>query len=60
MKNVGISEMGYKRLLEMVLGCRLTREQVACIIKDWKAFAEDPCKYIDTVVIDMIHLYLEE
>ena len=44
MKNVGISEMGYKRLLEMVLGRRLTREQVACIIKDWKAFAEDPCK----------------
>ena len=59
-KCVGISETGYRRVLEEILNRNLSESQIRHIINDWKAFAEDPVKYADTVVVKMVQLDLDQ
>lgn len=47
-----------KKGTEYLLGTPLTTYQWMCIQQDWKAFADDPLKYADTAVVDMVKDYV--
>lgn len=49
------------RLVNEVLGRNdLNEADVTVIADDWKAFCNDPEKYRDTAVVDMVNLYIDE
>lgn len=47
-----------RKAAEYLIGTPLTDYQWYCICDDWKAFADDPLKYANTAVIDMIKDYV--
>lgn len=47
-----------KKATEYLLGTPLTTYQWWCIQDAWKAFADDPLKYADTAVLDMVKDYV--
>lgn len=47
-----------RKAAEYLLGTPLTDYQWYCISDDWKAFADDPLKYADTAVVDMVKDYM--
>ena len=47
-----------RKATEYLLGTPLTDYQWMCIQDGWKEFADDPLKYADTVVIDMVKDYV--
>jgi len=49
------------KLVNDVLGrTDLTDADVVCIADDWRAFCNDPEKYRNTVVVDMVNQYIDE
>ena len=49
------------KLINEVLGrTDLIDADVVCIADDWRAFCNDPEKYRNTVVVDMVNQYIEE
>ena len=52
--------MTKQALLEHVLGMYLAQKQIEAIENDWNEFFNNPMKYKNTVVIDMVKLFLEE
>ena len=49
-----------KVLIENVLGTQLTEEQLADVEINWNAFYKEPDKYRNSVVIDMVNLFLQD
>ena len=47
-----------RKATEYLLGTPLTTYQWWCIQGAWKAFADDPLKYADTAVLDMVKDYV--
>lgn len=47
-----------KKATEYLLGTPLTIYQWWCIQDAWKAFADDPLKYANTAVLDMVKDYV--
>ena len=47
-----------KKATEYLLGAPLTDYQWMCIQDGWKEFADDPLKYADTAVVDMVKDYV--
>ena len=44
-----------RKATEYLLGTPLTTYQWMCVQQDWKAFADNPLKYADTAVVDMVN-----
>lgn len=47
-----------RKATEYLLGAPLTDYQWMCIQDGWKEFADDPLKYADTAVVDMVKDYV--
>lgn len=43
-----------------VLGREVDQTEFENLWHDWRAFTENPEKYADTIVVDMVKLYLDE
>ncbi len=52
--------MEARQNMERVLGMKLTVEQEERIKDGWRAFYEEPEKYKDSVVVDMVKLSLHK
>jgi len=52
--------MTKQALLENVLDMFLTLKQIKAIENGWKAFYNEPLKYKNSVVVDMVKLSLQE
>lgn len=52
--------MSKQALLEHVLDMFLTSKQIAKIQDGWNAFYNEPLKYKNSIVVDMVKLSLEE
>lgn len=52
--------MTKQALLENVLDMWLTQKQIEAIEKGWNAFYNNPMQYKNSVVIDMVKLFLQE
>lgn len=52
--------MTKQALLENVLDMWLTQNQIDFIRSEWKAFYENPARYNNSVVIDMVKLSLTQ
>lgn len=52
--------MTKQALLEHVLDMWLTQKQIDAIEKGWNAFYNEPLKYQNSVVVDMVKLSLQE
>lgn len=50
--------MTKQALLESVLDMFLTSKQIEYIAEDWKAFYNNPLKFKNSVVVDMVKLSL--
>ena len=51
--------MTKQAILENVLDMFLTSKQIEAIKNGWNAFYNEPLKYKDSVVVDMVKLSLE-
>ena len=47
-------------LLENVLDMWLTQKQIDAIETGWNAFYSDPMQYKNSVIVDMVKLFLQE
>lgn len=47
-----------RKATEYLLGTPLTTYQWWCVQDAWKEFADDPLKYADTAVVDMVKDYV--
>ena len=52
--------MTKQALLEHVLDMWLTSKQIEHIKEGWNAFYNEPLKYQNSVVVDMVKLFLQE
>lgn len=52
--------MTKQALLEHVLDMWLTSKQIEAIKTGWNAFYNDPMQYKNSVVIDMVKLFLQD
>ena len=52
--------MTKQALLENVLDMWLTQKQIDAIETGWSAFYNDPMQYKNSVVVDMVKLFLQE
>ena len=52
--------MTKQALLEHVLDMWLTQKQIEAIEKEWNEFFNNPMKYKNSVVVDMVKLFLKE
>ena len=52
--------MNNQAIIENMLDMWLSQKQLEKIKKGWNAFYNDPLKYKETVVVDMIKLDLQE
>ena len=52
--------MTKQALLEHVLDMWLTQKQIDAIENGWNAFYSDPMQYKNSVVVDMVKLFLQE
>ena len=50
----------YQAILEYVMDMQLDQRQLAIIENNWRAFYNDPLKYKETVVVDMVKLDIEQ
>ena len=50
--------MNKQGLIENILDMWLSQKQIEMIKRDWNAFYNDPLKYKETVVVDMVKLDL--
>ena len=52
--------MTKQALLEHVLDMWLTQKQIDAIEEGWNAFYNNPMQYKNSVVVDMVKLFLQE
>ena len=52
--------MTKQALLENVLDMWLTQKQIEAIEKGWNEFFNNPMQYKNSVVVDMVKLFLQE
>ena len=52
--------MTKQALLENVLDMWLTQKQIDAIENSWNAFYNNPMQYKNSVVVDMVKLFLQE
>ena len=52
--------MTKQSLLEHVLDMWLTQKQIDAIEKGWNEFFNNPMQYKNSVVVDMVKLFLQE
>ena len=59
-KNGGITSNKSAIIIENMLGMKLSQKQFEKIKDGWNAFYNDPLKYKNTIVVEMVKLYLQE
>ena len=46
--------------INKVLNNNVTEIELIYLAEDWKAFVENPTKYADSVIVDMVNQYLSD